>query len=1221
MKAYFSYLQGCKKGEDIFGLTPGLFDREFGDIVQTPKTENDDFKVLLCGRGDNEDFELKGYDIAVKAFADSRLKGKSYHLVFVGAPDGMQDEVRKRLLNHGITEEQLTVRKFVQSRSGIKELLCEVDLAIMPSKCEGYGLVALEALSAGLPVLVGSNSGFASAIRDLPLGASSIVDSDDPTKWAEAIERVCVRHGVCLKEIKMLRECYGKEYIWKTQCKALVERLWGMINDDRGTSISQSLAARVVMAQQDFIIPERTSRGGLRKFGVGRQDVGSEDQQSFREYGESAIDLLIGANNTLDEEEKELVKEMLTQLVQTCDDQSRDFRGLKSFNYNLIKTYKALVLNVSEGSIVVSLRCPTLESLEHLWSDYRSGDLDKLAERYLVTDDMKEKLKLEKSYLKITIDEENYLNCKRALMELPSTCSENPGKDLLHPPETTTTEKKRQNTDVPEKTFTAPDQAVAAVNLGEQGPSSLSELVSCPDATTIQHIVGYAVSSGRENVIQEERPRTYPLTTTEGIEGLDAGIPETDTGTVSSLIGILVDVSGSMRNNAGSEVNEERVSWARSIFKVVDELIKHDVESSNQTFALALGCPYEPQVFDLLGTARVATKVARRIKDLSSRKGLRELIDEALDILERNGAVRVRTWGKMDVLLKVLDKTTAAGILYYLQRRPNFTRRFVFECLPRECREVVVQPLNLLADLGFWTIGKVPVYNKPLQGWATESSVREAIDKGKKLMEEIRRGMLVAVREATIMSVQSASEILHNSIEEKNEEEIDEKRVDELLEAVEPFIYGGTPLIQAMRHSVDLFSYSQFTNHKKLLFILSDGQPTDGRDPPVQQLCALGVTVVCCFITREGLSDPRRLYSLLDESWEAPAKFMFNMSSIVTTQNIPHSVFMKRGWKIDIENNETRLFFNVNHPDVIKDVCDMARKAVLSQDVLSDLLASVDLDVYIKQVNDSFGVKRKQGGTSYANASAAVMHLAMKRIIGRDGGYPDFFELREKLIAKCGREGASTKEVLKEMCPEYRLQCQTVDATGAMKAISAKRPVVATFHLTGAQWDQFDKFYKENPRGILTRSYLDSKRYSESEPGGHAVVLTSYDADSLRLMNSWGDDWADQGFFRVQNSDVLGLKFVDVFWTLKDLSKKEKKAYEQHGAEVAGKLLKSLKGLQMVKYKCPLCAVESKVVDFTGRLLKAKCPACGGTFNANKEGGDLALNLYLMSLIHDDKSQ
>ena len=498
-----------------------------------------------------------------------------------------------------------------------------------------------------------------------------------------------------------------------------------------------------------------------------------------------------------------------------------------------------------------------------------------------------------------------------------------------------------------------------------------------------------------------------------------------------------------------------------------------------------------------------------------------------------------------------------------------------------------------------------------MQGWASESSVREAIEKGKQLLAEIRW-------ERTIISVQSGSDSLHASTGKK---EIDKKRVDELLEAVKPFIYGTTPLMQAMRHSMDLFSHSEFANHKKLLFILSDGQPTDGWDPPVQELSDLGVTIVSCLITREGLSDPRHLYSLLDESWEEPAKFMFKMSSTITTQKIPRTLFLKKGWKIDIENNETRLFFHVNHADVIKDVCDMAKKGVLSQDVLSDLLSSVDLDVYINQANDSFGAKRQHGGTCYANASAAVMHLAMQRIIGRDGGYPDFFDLREKLIAKYGREGASTKEVLKEICPEYRLQCQTVDAIGAMEAISAKRPVVVTFQLTGAQWDQFEKFYDETPRGILTRSYLESQHFSTSDAGGHAVVLTSYDADSLRLMNSWGDDWADQGFFRVQNSEVLGLKFVDVFWAEDNLSEKEKKAYKQHGAEVASKLIKSLKGIQVVKYKCPLCAVESKVVDFSGHLLKAKCPACRKTFNANKEGGDVALNLYLMSLIHDEKSQ
>ena len=57
------------------------------------------------------------------------------------------------------------------------------------------------------------------------------------------------------------------------------------------------------------------------------------------------------------------------------------------------------------------------------------------------------------------------------------------------------------------ETSTAPDQAVAAVNLGEQGPSSVSESVSYPDVRTIQHIVGDAVSSGRENGKKSRKPR------------------------------------------------------------------------------------------------------------------------------------------------------------------------------------------------------------------------------------------------------------------------------------------------------------------------------------------------------------------------------------------------------------------------------------------------------------------------------------------------------------------------------------------------------------------------------------------------------------------------------------------------------------------------------------------------------------------------------------------
>ncbi|XP_068738582.1 uncharacterized protein [Montipora capricornis] len=687
---------------------------------------------------------------------------------------------------------------------------------------------------------------------------------------------------------------------------------------------------------------------------------------------------------------------------------------------------------------------------------------------------------------------------------------------------------------------------------------------------------------------------------------------------MSYLVGILVDVSGSMRNSIGdTEVEADGGPWARSLFQVIDELIKHDVPSSNQTFALAFGSRFlSREVFDLLGTLAHANEETLFIEALKSRKiPLRQIINEILDILEKEGAPRVRTWAHMNLLLSVFDDTTAAVMLYFLQGNPEFTRRFVYQILPIECREIVMGVRSLVKEGVYRFAGllsRVGLVRPDIQESATEESVKEVIEKGKQLLEEFR---MVAVNKAAIKSVQTASEILHDSV---GDQEVTDERVDALTETVEPYIYGGSPLFRAIKHSVKLFSHSEFANHEKILFILSDGDPSDGKGEThshLQELSRLGVKIVSCFITREEISNPRRLYGSRSVTWEEPAKFMFGISSIIKTQEIPRTFFDKRGWEIDFSNNETRLFFQVNHPDIIKDVCDVAKRAVLSQDALSDVLSDLDLDLYINNTNKRFKPTEHDKDTCYAHAAAAVMHLAMKRIIGRVGGYPDLHELRKKLITKYGEEAAFPLQHLREVCPEYRLKCKSVNVVQAIQAISEKRPVVATFYLTEAQWDRFDQFYEENRKGILTKSYLNSKTDSGNWPGGHAVVLTSYDAQSLRLMNPCGEDFADGGFFRVQDADVLGLKFVDVYWDLNDLMEEEKKAYKQHGAQVADKLMKRLKGLQEATYKCPKCDAVSKVEEYSGHALNAKCPKCRRTFNPNEEDGDLAWNLYLTSLI------
>ena len=226
-EAYSSYLRSCEKHQDIIQLTPGTFS-EFSDIRQAT-TEGANFKVLTFGRGDPEDFSLKGYDISAKAILE--LKDSSYFLVFVGAPEGKQKEVAKNLLESGISKNQLIVRTFIQSKERLKELFCEVDLAIMPSRTEGFGLTALEALSAGLPILVSGNSGLGDTLRTLPLGKPFVVDSDDPEEWAKAIEAVRLKdRAKRLEEIKMLRTSYEKKFSWKKQCEALVEKMWSLVH-------------------------------------------------------------------------------------------------------------------------------------------------------------------------------------------------------------------------------------------------------------------------------------------------------------------------------------------------------------------------------------------------------------------------------------------------------------------------------------------------------------------------------------------------------------------------------------------------------------------------------------------------------------------------------------------------------------------------------------------------------------------------------------------------------------------------------------------------------------------------------------------------------------------------------------------------------------------------------------------------------------------------------
>ena len=211
---------------DVCNLTPSIF-TEFSDVQQASE-ERRTFCVLVTESGNNEDFDVKGYDIAAKAIVN--LKDKSYQLKFASKQRGQEDVLAEKLLQCGIGRSQLIISSLDENRKTLANLFSAVDIAILPSKTEGFGLSALEAISAGLPVLVSGNSGIAEALREVPNGSQCIVDSEDPADWARAIKDVRnKKRNVRLAEAKILRGNYLQQFSWEEPCGLLVKKMRNLV--------------------------------------------------------------------------------------------------------------------------------------------------------------------------------------------------------------------------------------------------------------------------------------------------------------------------------------------------------------------------------------------------------------------------------------------------------------------------------------------------------------------------------------------------------------------------------------------------------------------------------------------------------------------------------------------------------------------------------------------------------------------------------------------------------------------------------------------------------------------------------------------------------------------------------------------------------------------------------------------------------------------------------
>ena len=215
------------EGKRVFNFTPGIIS-EFSHLNHATN-DGRNYRVLLLG-GDNPDnFFKDGLKTAADAVAE--LKNNSYHLIYVGAGKGTEQQFKDLFHKCGVSKSQLRIRNLPKTQDEWKKLFLEVDLAIMPSGDKEFGLEALLALSAGLPVLVHGESGFGEALRDVTFGTSAIVDSDDANEWASRIKKIReTDRKTRLKQAAELRSNYDEKYSWEKQLTPLVAMMFMMVS-------------------------------------------------------------------------------------------------------------------------------------------------------------------------------------------------------------------------------------------------------------------------------------------------------------------------------------------------------------------------------------------------------------------------------------------------------------------------------------------------------------------------------------------------------------------------------------------------------------------------------------------------------------------------------------------------------------------------------------------------------------------------------------------------------------------------------------------------------------------------------------------------------------------------------------------------------------------------------------------------------------------------------
>lgn len=126
--------------------------------------------------------QYKGYEQAIKAVSLLKYTFPNIKYILSGQYDAVEEIRIRHLISMYEAEEQVILTGFLNETELTDHFLLS-DLFVLPSKKEGFGIVFVEALACGLPVICGNEDGSIDAIKNGELGtAINVGDLDQLEK-------------------------------------------------------------------------------------------------------------------------------------------------------------------------------------------------------------------------------------------------------------------------------------------------------------------------------------------------------------------------------------------------------------------------------------------------------------------------------------------------------------------------------------------------------------------------------------------------------------------------------------------------------------------------------------------------------------------------------------------------------------------------------------------------------------------------------------------------------------------------------------------------------------------------------------------------------------------------------------------------------------------------------------------------------------------------------